>query len=203
MIGLASNRVSPFGNPGINACVPLPLAFRSLPRPSSPPCAQASPTCLHSLDYKVSVTKQSAYDLTCVTSNNLSDNLRTDSLSIRILKSAIYHYFRCQIAMTLGQLGCPRTRRRSKRKLGLGMDARGERLTELSARSIRRACALGTSRRLRVGRPTRVSVKEVIQPQVPLRLPCYDFAPVTALAFGRLPPCGLRHGLRALTASMA
>ena len=30
--------------------------------------------------------------------------------------------------------------------------------------------------------------KEVIQPQVPLRLPCYDFAPVTALAFGRLPP---------------
>src|SRR2546426_10759960 len=30
------------------------------------------------------------------------------------------------------------------------------------------------------------SVKEVIQPQVPLRLPCYDFAPVTALAFGRL-----------------
>ena len=30
------------------------------------------------------------------------------------------------------------------------------------------------------------SVKEVIQPQVPLRLPCYDFAPVTTLAFGRL-----------------
>jgi hypothetical protein len=32
------------------------------------------------------------------------------------------------------------------------------------------------------------SVKEVIQPQVPLRLPCYDFAPVTALAFGGLAP---------------
>src|SRR5690349_9617292 len=30
------------------------------------------------------------------------------------------------------------------------------------------------------------SGKEVIQPQVPLRLPCYDFAPVTRLAFGRL-----------------
>ena len=25
--------------------------------------------------------------------------------------------------------------------------------------------------------------KEVIQPQVPLRLPCYDFAPVTGLTF--------------------
>ena len=35
-------------------------------------------------------------------------------------------------------------------------------------------------------RRTRRSGKEVIQPQVPLRLPCYDFAPVTALAFGRL-----------------
>ena len=33
---------------------------------------------------------------------------------------------------------------------------------------------------------TRRSVKEVIQPQVPLRLPCYDFAPVTRLAFGGL-----------------
>ena len=50
---LALHRVAPFGHPGINACVPLPLAYRSLPRPSSPPCAQASPTCLHSLDYKV------------------------------------------------------------------------------------------------------------------------------------------------------
>ena len=49
---LAPHRVAPFGHPGISACVPLPLAYRSLPRPSSPPCAQASPTCLHSLDYK-------------------------------------------------------------------------------------------------------------------------------------------------------
>src|SRR5262245_28077682 len=31
---------------------------------------------------------------------------------------------------------------------------------------------------------TRGSRKEVIQPQVPLRLPCYDFAPVTELTFG-------------------
>ena len=41
--------------------------------------------------------------------------------------------------------------------------------------------------------------KEVIQPQVPLRLPCYDFAPVTALAFGglllavKLPTSGAAH----------
>ncbi len=36
--------------------------------------------------------------------------------------------------------------------------------------------------------PTRISRKEVIQPQVPLRLPCYDFAPVTELALGRCLP---------------
>ena len=41
---------------------------------------------------------------------------------------------------------------------------------------------------LPVGAQLLGSVKEVIQPQVPLRLPCYDFAPVTALAFGRLIP---------------
>ena len=27
--------------------------------------------------------------------------------------------------------------------------------------------------------------KEVIQPQVPLRLPCYDFIPITSHTFGR------------------
>ena len=51
MTTLARRRVSPFGHPGIIACVPLPLAYRSLPRPSSPLCAQASPTYLRSLDY--------------------------------------------------------------------------------------------------------------------------------------------------------
>ena len=52
MTALADCRVAPFGHLGIDACVPLPRASRSLPRPSSPLCAQASPTCLPSLDYK-------------------------------------------------------------------------------------------------------------------------------------------------------
>jgi hypothetical protein len=34
--------VPPFGHPRIEACVPLPEAYRSLPRPSSPPGAKAS-----------------------------------------------------------------------------------------------------------------------------------------------------------------
>ena len=45
----------------------------------------------------------------------------------------------------------------------------------------------------REGRQTFLHRKEVIQPQVPLRLPCYDFIPVTSLALGR---CLLAVGLR-------
>ena len=35
--------------------------------------------------------------------------------------------------------------------------------------------------------PPELLRKEVIQPQVPLRLPCYDFAPVTELTFDGCP----------------
>jgi len=35
----------------------------------------------------------------------------------------------------------------------------------------------------------------VIQPQVPLRLPCYDFTPVTSHTIGGCLPCGLAHRL--------
>ena len=37
--------------------------------------------------------------------------------------------------------------------------------------------------------------KEVIQPQVPLRLPCYDFTPITDHTFGACLPCGLAQRL--------
>ena len=48
--GLHARRVAPFGHLGLIACVPLPQAYRSLPRPSSPPCTQASPAYILSLD---------------------------------------------------------------------------------------------------------------------------------------------------------
>ncbi len=44
--------------------------------------------------------------------------------------------------------------------------------------------------------------KEVIQPQVPLRLPCYDFIPITSLTLGRRLPYGLANALRAKPAFM-
>ena len=38
--------------------------------------------------------------------------------------------------------------------------------------------------------------KEVIQPHLPVRLPCYDFTPLTSHTFGTSPPCGLGRRLR-------
>ena len=54
-------------------------------------------------------------------------------------------------------------------------------------------CALrgGELRRERVVRPrfreVTVSRKEVIQPHLPVRLPCYDFTPLTRHTFGSAP----------------
>jgi hypothetical protein len=54
---IAGGRVSPFGHLRITVCVPLPGAYRSLPRPSSPSCAKASPTCFRSLD-RITVSRR-------------------------------------------------------------------------------------------------------------------------------------------------
>src|SRR6266853_1178375 len=44
--------------------------------------------------------------------------------------------------------------------------------------------------------------KEVIQPHVPVRLPCYDFVPVTSLALDACVACALAQRLQVLPASM-
>ena len=41
--------------------------------------------------------------------------------------------------------------------------------------------------------------KEVIQPHLPVRLPCYDFTPITDPTFDGSLPEGLGHRLRVLT----
>ena len=44
--------------------------------------------------------------------------------------------------------------------------------------------------------------KEVIQPLVLERLPCYDFTPITKPTFGRALHCWLGYGLRVFPALM-
>ena len=54
-----------------------------------------------------------------------------------------------------------------------------------------------SSTEVQAGRPTAMILrKEVIQPQVPLRLPCYDFTPVAEPTVVSCLPCGLAHCLR-------
>ena len=52
----------------------------------------------------------------------------------------------------------------------------------------------------RLDRRDRLPRKEVIQPQLPLRLPCYDFVPITRPTLDGCPPCGLAHRLQVLPA---
>jgi hypothetical protein len=46
--------------------------------------------------------------------------------------------------------------------------------------------------------PVRLLRKEVIQPHLPVRLPCYDFTPITNPTFDGSLPYGLGHRLRVL-----
>src|SRR5262245_36628223 len=74
----------------------------------------------------------------------------------------------------------------------------------VSRASLARSRRTGGARRAEAGpepwRPLagRVPRKEVIQPQLPLRLPCYDFTPIANPTFDGCLPCGLAHRLRVL-----
>jgi hypothetical protein len=52
------------------------------------------------------------------------------------------------------------------------------------------------------GFPDAIPRKEVIQPHLPVRLPCYDFTPVTGPTFDGSLPKGLGHRLRVLPTSV-
>jgi hypothetical protein len=167
MTVIAHRRVAPFGHPRIAGCVLLPLAYRSLPRPSSPSCAQASPTCFRSLDHTNRVQAEHARSTMCST------------YSTSRVGFVSHDHYRRTVVKQQKKSGLRPNNQKSKSRLG---NVSRRRLREDFPSASLTKCAL-----------TRRSVKEVIQPQVPLRLPCYDFAPVTTLAFGSLAPCGFRH----------
>ena len=126
------SRVSPFGYPRIVACLQLPEAFRSLPRPSSAPDAKASTICLSSLAFAAS-------------------RLRLVLLPY-FLPSQLKAFFLfgfCSFSICCCQ--------------GSFIDG----LSKLNSR----VCLFMLLR------------KEVIQPHLPIRLPCYDFTPITSPTF--------------------
>jgi hypothetical protein len=60
----------------------------------------------------------------------------------------------------------------------------------------------GVDPRPRPASRTQIPRKEVIQPHLPVRLPCYDFTPVTGPTFDGSLPKGLGHRLRVLPTSV-
>ena len=67
---------------------------------------------------------------------------------------------------------------------GLDLNPRGEPAYEAVGSGDGADVALSMPRHLRPGISKEVLRKEVIQPQVPLRLPCYDLVPITGFIFG-------------------
>ena len=61
-----------------------------------------------------------------------------------------------------------------------------------------RDMALGTHQPNRASSCQRLLRKEVIQPHLPVRLPCYDFVPIASPTFDGSLPTGLGHRLRVL-----
>jgi hypothetical protein len=67
---------------------------------------------------------------------------------------------------------------------------------EQPPRDIRSSC--GSARQSRVTAVKVLLRKEVIQPHLPVRLPCYDFVPIADPTFDGSLPYGLGHRLRVL-----
>jgi hypothetical protein len=86
----------------------------------------------------------------------------------------------------------------------VGRSLKTQQQTQCRGRHIPGESGIRTIRGSSTGRtPTGVRApvfprKEVIQPQLPLRLPCYDFTPIIDPTFDGSLPCGLGHRLRVL-----
>src|SRR5215208_750744 len=162
--------------PGSKVGQHLPRAYRSRPRPSSALGAKASTVCACSLDRKehaccrYGVFKVRAGRRPLVETNRLA---------------AVSQNSTAYVQHTVTDM-CPRS----------ACLPRGRRSFQASSLSGRPRPSTGRA-------PTGVRApvfprKEVIQPQLPLRLPCYDFTPIIDPTFDGCRPCGLAHRLRVL-----
>jgi hypothetical protein len=160
--------------PGSKVGQHLPRAYRSHPRPSSALGAKASTVCPSSLDHE-------------------------EHLICR------YGVFKVQAEpprSATATVLCSRDQPRSfKTQQRTSCSRRGRRNFQANSDPDGRSCC-HHSRVAHRGNCPDVPRKEVIQPQLPLRLPCYDFTPVTNPTFGGCLPCGLAHRLRVLPASV-
>ena len=88
-------RVSPFGYPRIDTCLQFPVAFRSLPRPSSAVGARASTLCSYSLDFFVALLLRPTYNFFHLSSASLPVSL---PLCLRSMLGMVFSHYPLQLA---------------------------------------------------------------------------------------------------------
>ena len=177
----------------------LPAAYRSRSRPSSTPGAKASTMCPSYLDG----------DQALIGPEVLEAPGDTRSCAIVAIP--------CQLAWLCSFQG-PRKARARSGAIGLSklnsMRTRKQWPSRVAGRPVE-TCVSGRhleparARATRCAPPAEPALqswsfprKEVIQPHLPVRLPCYDFTPVTSPTFDGSLPKGLGHRLRVLLASV-
>ena len=190
--------------PGSQLGWQLPGAYRSLLRPSSAPGAKASTMCSLQLDHK---------DARVPLCGSQGAAGRAGTL-----------HGGCAHGPSAGPLGGRPGRRSDDRSSRTQQRAWAARRRRLEVPRHCRAAAVLTRRRRRAAywsmfhprapvsranasgtglgagshRRQVLLRKEVIQPHLPVRLPCYDFVPIASPTFDGSLPCGLGHRLRVL-----
>ena len=154
---------------GSSGQVPLTAAYRSLSRPSSASCAKASTVC--------------PYHLLFDGSNILKVSRRLAPPRLQ-MRSSLRKIFRH--AMQLSRYGEGEPSRPDTARPG-GATKASAGLAGTSA------VMLFSSKEAILPR------KEVIQPHLPVRLPCYDFTPLAPHTFDASAPCGFGRRLRVQT----
>ena len=172
--GHDSRRVSPFGYLRISVCLRLPVAFRSWPRPSSAYGALASALCsclLHFLNPET----MSFYFRLLVMSPSLFTFLTGFQEKLISYVQLSRFAWRSRLTPLLASGRTLKTIQRAETTSCLfGFPLLSSRLDRprMSAPDFSFALLLR---------------KEVIQPHLPIRLPCYDFTPVIDLTLGCWP----------------
>ena len=150
----------------------LTAAYRSRPRPSSAPGAKASTMCSYYLDGEIPAYSKARRDVS--------------TLLLLLALGAVFKLRRGRHAgfsraRSLKTEQCMRRRHRTTRARGRH---RSQTSVDVSGRRARGApCSLDVIQPPWAG-VLELPRKEVIQPQLPLRLPCYDFTPITNPTFG-------------------
>ena len=175
--------------PGSKVGQHLPEAYRSRPRPSSALGAKASTVCSYSLDRKEHVLMslwsfQGARGLEKAHLQRTPLSPATAGTPISQNSTA---YWQPAITEVNDVLRRRRGRHSSRRAVTSDGPLHGR---QRGPRTINKHSAYP-------GKPG-LPRKEVIQPQLPLRLPCYDFTPIIDPTFDGCLPCGLAHRLRVL-----